>query len=152
MAITLKEAIKIAKVHAENIQETIESLAHYFPITSEKVGKMSKEEFRTFAGFLSYFSILQEIIGSKLFPLLLEETIAESVDNMTFIDRLNKLEKLEIVEDAEEWKNIRKVRNRIAHHYPDKLDEMAELFNDVYNMTPKLLDCLERIHKMAERL
>lgn len=152
MAITLKDVIKMGQVHAGNIEYLKLQLIKYFPVRAEIIKKMPKNDLMLFSAYLSHFAILQAMMGNKIFPLLLKEATNEETENMTFIDMINRLEKLEIVQNTEEWKDMRKIRNRIAHHYPDKFDEMAELFNDVYNMTPKLLDCLNRLNKMVKKL
>jgi len=65
------------------------------------------------------FGKLQDIIGSKIFPLILN--LLEE-DAVAFIDKLNKLEKLGYIEDANWWIELREIRNKIAHYYPDDHD------------------------------
>ena len=65
------------------------------------------------------FGKLQDIIGSKIFPIILNLLEEEAV---AFIDKLNKLEKLGYIDDANWWIELREIRNKIAHDYPDDHD------------------------------
>lgn len=199
----LQEAIDQADNYAKKLELSLNKIGHFFPVSAETLVKIPDEEIGDFELLTTRFTLLQEFMGTKLFTLLLIEAIAESVKEMTFIDKINHLERLEIIDDAEEWKKIekirlrqaklypdsaasvavelytnsltftekttkmkrmqvvdniddwqkmRKLRNLITHSYPDIPGPMAELFNDVYNMSPKLLECLDRIHKILKRL
>lgn len=199
----LLETIKMAGIHAEKIKYAMENLSSYFPLTVEMLEKLPEHKLLYFELLTSRFALLQEFIGSKIFPLLLAEAIEENVSKMSSIDKLNKLERLEIIDTTEEWKimnkicnkimkaypeqsiivavklyidkmtfpelmkklkafsiiddtaawkELRNIRNRIIHQYPNKVEEMAELFNEVYNMAPKLLSCLDKINKIIVRL
>lgn len=153
MTITLKEAIKIAKVHAERIKYALQNLEAYFPLSAKDIEKMPGEKLAYCELYTSRFCKLQDLMGSKIFTLLLEVTEEEgTVDTMTFIDKLNKLEKLELIESADEWKEMRRIRNHISHEYPDNYSLMAKYLNEVYNIGPRLLAYLERIVKFVEKL
>lgn len=76
--------------------------------------------------FLFNFSKLQDKIGAKLFRKSLYES--KEIDDvyLPMIDVLNILEKLDIIEDANNWDELREIRNAIAHEYPFHIDERVE--------------------------
>jgi hypothetical protein len=56
----------------------------------------------------------------------------ESIDRLPFIDILNKLEKYLNIALANEWQDLRKIRNQLAHEYEDDAIEMANMLNLIY--------------------
>jgi uncharacterized protein YutE (UPF0331/DUF86 family) len=59
-------------------------------------------------------------MGQKLFKNLLK-SLGEDYDSLSFLDILDKLEKLGIIPKADEWIQIRKLRNKLTHEYPDNI-------------------------------
>ena len=68
--------------------------------------------------FIFRFIKLQSSISEKLFPLVYEYLTGKEYTEATFIDILNTLEKYKVIPSAEEWKEIRKLRNEFVHIYP----------------------------------
>lgn len=93
--------------------------------------------------FIFRFSKLQDMMGSRLFPSILE-LLAEPVTEKAFIDILNRLEKLEIIESALHWIELRKIRNDIAHEYPASITERIEGINILF-------DNLEILRRIVEK-
>lgn len=58
------------------------------------------------------FSKLQDILGTKIFGLLLA-ALGENADAL--IDKLNKLERLNYIADINWWMDLREMRNQFAH-------------------------------------
>ena len=76
--------------------------------------------------FVFRFIKAQSAIGEKLFPLLFEYLTGRAIEEVSFIDILNTLEKYGILDSAEQWKEIRKLRNEFVHTYPWELEERKE--------------------------
>jgi hypothetical protein len=93
--------------------------------------------------FIFRFSKLQDIMGSRLFPSILE-LLAEPVSEKAFIDILNRLEKLEIIESALQWIELRKIRNDIAHEYPASITERIEGINILFDNLELLKQIVEK--------
>ena len=93
--------------------------------------------------FIFRFSKLQDMMGSRLFPSILE-LLAEPVTEKAFIDILNRLEKLEIIESALHWIELRKVRNDIAHEYPASITERIEGINILFDNLEVLKQIIEK--------
>jgi hypothetical protein len=60
-------------------------------------------------------------MGGRLFPALLG-ALGEEVTAMSVIDRLNRLEQLGWIPLADEWLELRRIRNEFAHDYPENPD------------------------------
>lgn len=43
--------------------------------------------------------------------------MGESIQGLSFVDKLNLLERVEIIEDAYWWKDLRDLRNKLSHEY-----------------------------------
>ncbi len=68
--------------------------------------------------FIFRFIKLQSSASEKLFPLVYEYLTGKEYTEATFIDILNTLEKYRVIPSAEEWREIRKLRNEFVHIYP----------------------------------
>lgn len=79
-------------------------------------------------------------MGEKLFRLVLNNLKENDVssNSMPFIDILNKLEKYKIINSADEWLNLRKIRNSFTHEYPEdllrRIDSLNNGFNHIYDI------------------
>ena len=67
--------------------------------------------------FSTRFGKLQDAMGAKLFPAVLELT-KEQGELKAFIDKLNRLEKIGAIQSADDWLLLREVRNTFSHDYP----------------------------------
>jgi len=94
------------------------------------------------------FSKLQDTMGEKLFPSLLE-LIGEEIKSKSFIDRLNRIEELGILY-KDDWMSLRKDRNEIAHEYSFNMDEVIDGINLIFSSTDKLLFIYDMFYKYCE--
>lgn len=65
------------------------------------------------------FMKLQDSLGEKVLPGLLEATLDPLPPEATFAERLQRLERLGAVPSAQRWRLLREVRNSLAHEYPE---------------------------------
>jgi hypothetical protein len=89
-------------------------------------------------------------MGGRLFPNILE-ALAEPVDNMAFIDILNRLEKLEVIETKKSWLEMRKMRNSASHEYQQTINERIEGINllfEQFNTISNILDNCKNLARM----
>ncbi len=98
----------------------------------------------TIDSFIFRFSKMQDTMGEKLFPLILE-ILGEESRSKPFIDILNKLEKLEFIPSSNQWRQLRELRNILTHTYPwdekvlieniktaiIKSDDMIKIYEDI---------------------
>ncbi len=91
--------------------------------------------------FIYRFSKLQDTIGEKLIKIVFS-LYEENIEKFTFIDILNRLEKADIL-TAQEWTELRDIRNELSHNYEDEPMESAIVLNKVYEKE----EVLESIYK-----
>lgn len=97
------------------------------------------EELESFESFTGRFARLSDILIQKIFRLV-DELDLDSQG--TIRDRINRAEKKELIDSSDVFVEIRMVRNDIAHEYlPEAIHDM---FGKVLNLTPHLLDSVER--------
>jgi len=73
----------------------------------------------TLEAFVSRFSRLQDTLGDKFIPQLLN---ALGHKQASLIDNLDTAERLEWITSADEWQEIRHLRNQMVHDYIEDLD------------------------------
>ena len=64
--------------------------------------------------FVGRFGRLQDTVGDKLLPLLLN---ALGEKTSAVIDNLDRAERLALIKSADEWITIRNLRNQMVHEY-----------------------------------
>ena len=104
------EAVLICKLHSERMQIAWQKIQTHFPLDKNKYIQLKPEEISFFDQLIFHFSKLQDGMGEKLFPAILEN-LSEEIKGLPFIDRLGKLEELEIITSAEDWLLLRETRN-----------------------------------------
>ncbi len=58
---------------------------------------------------------------------------------------LDKLEKIGLINSAQEWIKIRKLRNKIAHEYPEEIEETVKDIKEALKYTQEMSSTLEKI-------
>jgi uncharacterized protein YutE (UPF0331/DUF86 family) len=138
----IKDALKIAQIHLNRLERTIEEM--------QNLGDLDNIDFEDFEiiklidTFIFRFMKLQDYMGNKLFKAFLI-TVGEYTDDMSFIDILDKLEKLRIINSTEEWLKIRKLRNKLAHEYPDEFEEIKQDIKEALKYVDFLKDAYVKI-------
>lgn len=115
---------------------------NYYLMDDETIGFLDQYIFR--------FSKLQDTMGSRLFPLLLD-SLAEPVADLSFIDTLNRLERLGIIDSARRWIQLRKIRNDVTHEYPASIIERIEGINYLFTGMDELILIVERCRSVFDR-
>lgn len=73
--------------------------------------------------------------------------LEEDVEGLPFIDVLNKLEKFSLIQSTEQWKQLREIRNAIAHEYDDSPQLMSQVLNTVFDARLELFAIYENLKK-----
>ena len=89
------------------------------------------------------FSKLQDLIGSKIFRNYLEFSGYDTAQK-SFFDLLKELEK-EGITDIDTWDTLRKLRNQIAHEYPEDTQETLESINLFIEKSTVLIQITEKL-------
>ncbi|WP_151900700.1 hypothetical protein [Sulfurimonas hydrogeniphila] len=134
---TFIEKLHECNQHKKRLLLAKKKLDSIIPLNIQKYNNLNDDYISYIDQLIFRFSKLQDTMGDKLFPALLE-LMGEEVKSKPFIDRLNRLEELGIV-DKNEWLKLRKDRNEIAHEYSFNQDEVVDSINLIYDITYKLL-------------
>lgn len=145
----LNEILHICDRHADRLAWAMSVLHPHFPLSAQSLNVLSDVEIAVLDQFSTRFGKLQDAMGAKLFPAVLELT-KEQGELKAFIDKLNRLEKIGAIASAEEWLLLREVRNAFSHDYPDDLALQATVLNQSYALAAQLLSIYEDIKVFIE--
>jgi hypothetical protein len=149
-----EQQVKIASIHAERIEESLKKIDPLLPITLDFMSHISLDQRNCLDVVLFRFAKLQDLLGEKLFPLIITFAGKDPKKN-TYIDQLNILEKMELLPSRIEWMEMRKLRNRIAHDYPCDTDTTLQETNNALDAAKKLAaywhTLLSQIQKLADQ-
>ena len=142
----LNQAVQLCLIHVERMRFAWEKVKNHFPLNSEKYLKLQPEELSFLDQLIFRFSKLQDSMGGKLFPQILEN-LGEDVKGLPFIDRLVKLEELDILPSADDWMLLRETRNIVTHEYPFITDEVINGLNLLSRHFQLIIDIWEKLER-----
>lgn len=114
--LTLEHHIATADIHTARLAHAVGKLSEMLAQNQDPFSNPSFETVELLDMMSTRFSKLQDLIGSKIFPLIFDITGESAV---TLIDKLNKLEQLDYIDDSDWWIELRKLRNIMTHDYPN---------------------------------
>lgn len=103
-------------------------------------------EYDAFENLTSRFARVSDMVLQKVFRSI---DHLELEEGGTLLDVLNRAEKRGLVTSADQFRELRELRNEIAHEYA--LDDLRTLFASVLEHTPALLDILGRIREYCQK-
>lgn len=106
----LTKTVTICNRHKIYLTFALEQTTDLFPVSIEKYDHLSQIQVSFIDQMIYRFSKLQDTIGSRLVKTLLDH-LGEDTESMAFKDMLLKLEKLRILPSANEWLELREIRN-----------------------------------------
>lgn len=111
---------------------------------------LSEEQVRVADQMVYRFGRLQDAIGTRLLPALLQ-IMQEWQDSEAWIDKLNRAEKLELLPSAETWLLLRELRNQTAHEYPLQPEIVQLNLRRLAQHVPDLEAALMQLQNQAVR-
>jgi hypothetical protein len=141
---TFTEKLHECNQHKTRLLRAKKYLEKYMPISKNAYVDFNDTDMGFIDQMIFRFSKLQDTMGEKLFPSLLE-LMGEEVKSKPFIDRLNRIEELGILY-KNDWMDLRKDRNEIAHEYSFNQDEVIDGINVIYNSAGKLIDIYDTFY------
>lgn len=113
----LDRALEVCLGHADALQDALNDLEGKHFSAAELVA-LSRDDRRLLDQFAYRFTRLQDDMSGRLFQALLG-ALGEEIVAMSVIDRLNRLEQLGWIPLADEWLELRRIRNEFAHDYSE---------------------------------
>lgn len=126
----LVQSLATCRLHYQRMQYAVTRTDKLFPVTLSEYEKFDDETISFTDQLIYRFSKLQDTLGNKLFPLLLEG-LYEDIENLAFIDILSKIEKLGLIDNSKQWLLLRETRNVVTHEYPFQLELLTEGLNQL---------------------
>ncbi|MDI6767816.1 MAG: hypothetical protein QME52_13430 [Bacteroidota bacterium] len=131
----------------------LKKAANLLSYSSDKCSKIgmkkeySIEELEAFDALTSRFARTSDLLTQKVFALI-DALLLEEPG--TFIDKLNRAEKRGLIQSAYVFKEIRELRNLIAHEYIN--EDINNLFKSILKYSPILIQVVIAIEVFVERL
>ncbi|MGA9046619.1 hypothetical protein [Sulfuricurvum sp.] len=98
--------------------EKLSSVKNIFEV--DIFAAMIPEEKAILDAYLKRFASLQDFLGAKIFPLLIE---ISGMGTVKMSEVLFMMEKEGIIDSFDNWMELREIRNELEHDYPDELQE-----------------------------
>ncbi len=142
----MKNTQEILRKRLQKVEKHYEALSEYKKLIDDltagknifKVSvfkKLIPQERAILDAYLKRFSSLQDYLGAKVFPALLE---ISGIDGSKMSEVLFMMEKEEIIDSLENWIELRELRNELEHDYPDELQEALEDLKECVNQFSRI--------------
>lgn len=99
--------------------------------------------------FVARFSRLQDTVGDKLLPALLD-AVGETPG--TAMDNLDRAEKFGWIASADSWMEMRRLRNQMVHEYIEDPTVLASALNAGHGFVSVLAEAAQRCAAEVQRL
>jgi len=114
-----------------NLIESMQQSCNFFK--PDAFAEMKIEDKAILDAYLKRFASLQDFLGAKIFPLLIE---ISGIGTTKMSEVLFHIEKEGIIDDLSHWIELREARNELEHDYPDDiqkaLDDLKFCINSFY--------------------
>lgn len=138
----LQKIINECDKHILRMNSAYKKIVASLPLDAESYTKLNEDEVEHIDQYLFRFAKLQDAIGKRFFKVIFV-SLEEDIEDISFIDLLNRLEKLNILDSTEQWLELRKIRNVLSHTYEDEPEEMSIAINDIFDKK----EAIEKIYK-----
>ena len=108
----MQDVWRQAMRHRHHMRHAMASIAPRRPLSAATLADLDDDAVQDIDQFVLRFGKLQDVLGTRLFPALLD-ALQEPYEDRPMLDKLNRLEKLGLLESAEAWEKLRALRNHI---------------------------------------
>lgn len=140
----LLDAWQQCQRHEHHLSHALAALEPTLPLTAASLAALSDESVQDWDQFVLRFTKLQDTLGAKLFPALLEY-LQEPYEDRPMLDKLHRLEKLGYLNEVNDWQLLRVIRNRFAHDYPEDDGLKAAYLNEAVAAVGILRSLLSKV-------
>lgn len=145
----LREAQQMCATHQQRMMFAYDQIYSLFPLTVQSYSNLKPEEISFFDQLIFRFAKLQDSMGGKLFPLVLDN-LGEDSRGIPFIDILTKMERIGLLVSANDWLLLRETRNIVTHEYPFDSQEIVAGLNLLYQQVDRINDVLSSINAYCD--
>ena len=135
----LAEQIELARAAGRVLEESRDRVGAALQVAAGGM-PLSVEQRESCEALTSRFARLCDLLIQRLFRTLDQVELA---DDGTILDRLTRAEKRGIISTAEEWRELRELRNEIAHDY--LIESSDRVLTEAYQRSSKLLEAVDRL-------
>jgi len=133
------------------LDQSMEWLEHSYQrcstIEHNKTGSYTINDFDKFETLTSRFARTADILIQKIYRSI---DLYEMESSGTLIDVVNRAHKRGIIDSPEDIRNIKDIRNDIAHEYMH--DQLIELFEEVVKLTPLLMKYVDTAKRYCVKM
>lgn len=132
----LKDQLRLAQAAKDVLQESHDRAAVIFKQQSDT---LTPEQRETLEALTARFSRLCDFLTQRLFRTIDD---VELTSEGSLIDRFNRFEKRGILKSADQWRELRDLRNEIAHEY--LIEKSDRVVKDAFQKSSVLFETLIR--------
>lgn len=146
---TLLAALAECRLHAEVLTEALSDLSPAV-FTTEDVARLGSDQRRVLDQLAFRFGKLQDSMGEKVLPGVLDLVQEPLSPGVTFAEKLQRLERIGALANAADWRRLRELRNQVAHEYPDQPHIKAAVLNRFVQGVSELLAVWARVQEFVQ--
>jgi len=143
----LKASMDQCEQHARILAQDLTLLPAQFNVAA--VTQLSDEGRRVMDQAAYRFTKLQDVLGEKVLPALLDATLDPLPPEAPFAQKLQRLERLGAIPSAQAWRVLREARNSLAHEYPQHPELQAAQWTVFVRAASELLDIWSEVKRFA---
>lgn len=118
----MKNHDSILNKRLDKLQKHYEAISEYYTYIKNKSDEfklLTLTDRAVLDAYLKRFSSIQDYLGAKIFPALLE---VSGISCSKMSEVLYYIEKEEIIDSLSHWIELREIRNDLEHDYPNDLN------------------------------
>jgi uncharacterized protein with HEPN domain len=138
------EAFKAAHAVARRLRHSQADLLSLMPLDAARMDSLGDKEHMRLDAFIQRFQNAQDILDAQVLRGLLALEEVDLTDK-TPRDVSNLLEKYRIIDMAARWRDLRDLRNTMAHEYPDEPGVQVDRLNRAYAAIDEIVAVLNRV-------
>lgn len=142
----IDKLIALLKIEIRDLKQARDALAYSYDRCRalDIEPGLDNETMERLEALTARFARLSDIMIQKVFRTL---DAIDLEDQGTVRDRINRAEKRGVIRNADDFFNIRMLRNEIAHEY--KQQTILEIFDRVLFLAPSLMQAVENIESYS---
>ena len=143
----LQHALELCRGHKAALGDALADIEQRTWGAAE-LDHLAKADRRLLDQFAYRYTRLQDDMGHRLIPAA-PRALGEEIGPMPVLDRLNRLEQLRWLPSAEEWTELRRIRNEFTHEYPAASPERLERLELARHSAHRLVEILGIMDRRA---